>query len=248
MGTLLEQQGRYGAAADAKGEALKAFRELKEHSFWLAEILSGYGSALSTLGRNDEARAPLSEALALARELKNDTLVAQTLNFQGDAAYFGGDLKGAHALFEQARQAADKSGNRYQIVRSRTNLAKLSVEEGKPTALVELRALLREAESLGLKPLAAETSTYLGGALLNAKNPAGARAELESALARNERLGGRALIARCHHLLAAALRASGDTQAADAHTRQARQLLEEIEKESRSDRITARHDLAALRE
>jgi tetratricopeptide (TPR) repeat protein len=246
MGTLLEQQGRYGAAADAKGEALKTFRELDERSFWLAEILSGYGAAMSALGRNEEARAPLAEALTLAKELKNETLVAQTLNFQGDAAYFIGDSKAAHGLFQQARQAAERSANKYQIVRSDLNMAKLAVEEGRPNAAGDLRALLRETEALGLKPLAAESSTYLGAALLNAKNLAGARTELESALARSERLGARMLMARCHDLLAAALRTSGDTRAVDAHTRQARQILDEIQKEAKSERIGARHDLAAL--
>jgi tetratricopeptide (TPR) repeat protein len=248
MGVLLDQQGRYGAAAEAKGEAVKVFRELKEQSVSLAEVLGGYGASLSLLGRAEEARQPLGEALALARNLKNLGLVAQTLNAQGDASYFAGDLKGARAHFEQAQQAAEASANKYQVLRAKLNLAKLAAEEGRPAAAEQLRTLVREAESLGLKPVAAEGTLYRGAALLAARNAREARVELESALAKNERLGARPFMARCHQLLAAALQSSGDSQRAGVHSQQARQIVEEIQKESRSDAIGSRHDLAAPRQ
>ena len=68
MGTVFAYQGRYGAALKSKEEALNSFRTLKERSFWLSEILGGYGSALGQMGRGDQAEKPFDEALEVARE------------------------------------------------------------------------------------------------------------------------------------------------------------------------------------
>ncbi len=74
IGTIFDYQGRYGAAVKSKGEALQAFRGLKQRDFWLGEILSGLGYSLALAGRSDEASKNLDEALALARELKHADL------------------------------------------------------------------------------------------------------------------------------------------------------------------------------
>ena len=70
IGTIFDYQGRYGAAVKSKGEALQAFRDLKQRDFWLGEILSGPGYSLALGGRADEASKNLDEALALAREIE----------------------------------------------------------------------------------------------------------------------------------------------------------------------------------
>src|ERR671930_314992 len=88
LGTLFQQQGRLGAALKSKEEALKSFIDLKDRTFWMAEILGGYGDVLIDAGRGDEAAKYLDDALNLARELKNEGLVAQTLGFMGDAAFY----------------------------------------------------------------------------------------------------------------------------------------------------------------
>jgi tetratricopeptide (TPR) repeat protein len=41
MGTLFDYQGRFGAAINSKQDALKTFRDLKDRTFWMAEILGG---------------------------------------------------------------------------------------------------------------------------------------------------------------------------------------------------------------
>ena len=46
------------------------------------------------------------EALALARELKDQAHVASTLEAQGDNQFYRGDMKAALALYTQARQEA----------------------------------------------------------------------------------------------------------------------------------------------
>ncbi|HEY1424157.1 MAG TPA: tetratricopeptide repeat protein, partial [Candidatus Acidoferrum sp.] len=91
MGTLFDYQGRFGAAVNSKQDALKTFRDLKDRTFWMAEILGGCGQALTLAGRGEESKQYLDEALSLSREIKNDGMVAQTLGFQGDVAYYHGD-------------------------------------------------------------------------------------------------------------------------------------------------------------
>src|SRR5947207_15046797 len=71
MASVFEDQGRYGAALKSKEEALKTFRELQDRSRWMAEILSGYGNSLGQIGRGEDARGNLEEALKLARDSKS---------------------------------------------------------------------------------------------------------------------------------------------------------------------------------
>src|SRR5580765_1733221 len=87
LGTIFEYQGRYGAALKSREEALKAYQELQDRSFWMGEILSGYGRSLSQVGKYAEAEKSLNDAMALAKELQNKTLIVQILNYQGDVFY-----------------------------------------------------------------------------------------------------------------------------------------------------------------
>src|SRR6266436_6423459 len=127
MGTIFEYQGRYGAALKSKEEALKTFRELQDRGFWMAEILSGYGNSLSQVGRYDEAQQNLTEAMTLARELQNKTLVAQILNFQGDTFYYRGDIKSAADLFAQALAATSGKVEKEVVFLSKLNSAKCEI-------------------------------------------------------------------------------------------------------------------------
>jgi tetratricopeptide (TPR) repeat protein len=92
MGTVFQYQGRYGAALKAREDALKTFRDLKDRSYWMAEILSGYGLSLAQVGRSDEAKQSLEQAMSLATELKNQALIAQVQLYSGDLAFYRGDL------------------------------------------------------------------------------------------------------------------------------------------------------------
>ncbi|MBZ5640452.1 MAG: tetratricopeptide repeat protein, partial [Acidobacteriia bacterium] len=183
LGTIFGFQGRLGAALKSKEEALKTFRELGERSFWTAEILGGYGNALAEAGRIDEAGKSLDDALALAREMKNDTLVSQTLRFQGDRLGFRGDPGAARPLYERALEAATRAGDREQALAARLALAKVAIRDGHAAGEVSgLRESAREADALGLRYLCAMCSVRLGEALAAAKDVAGARNELERAL------------------------------------------------------------------
>src|ERR1051326_92251 len=89
---VFEEQGRYGAALNAEDEALKIFRGLSDRSFWMGDILSGHAKALILAGHGDEAQKDLDEALALAREIQSEPLIAQVQNYQGDRFFYAGDL------------------------------------------------------------------------------------------------------------------------------------------------------------
>jgi eukaryotic-like serine/threonine-protein kinase len=247
MGSLFGYQGRYGAALNSKEEALKTFRELQDRSPMMAEVLSGYGGALAEAGRWDEAQKTLDEALSLARELKSQPLVAQTLNFQGDGAFYRGDFKSARTLYGQAFEAASRTKDRDKVLISKISLAKVAIQEGRSAAAVSsLKSLAQEADSLGLKYLSAQCSTYRAEALLGSRDYARAQQELQSALGKAEKLGLRELLAKDQYLLATALRLTANGTEASGHYREALRWLEEIRKEAGSDKVIERADLKPI--
>jgi tetratricopeptide (TPR) repeat protein len=247
IGTLFENQGRYGAGVSSKEEALKSFRGLQDRSFWMGEILSGYGHVLEGAGRHEEAQKILDEALNLARELKNDALISQTLNFQGDGFFYRGDLKSAQSSYAQALQAASRSADRAKVLLSKINLAKTAVRQGRSReAITTLKGLAQEADTLGLKYNSAECSIYLADALVETKDYAQARQEVERALVKAEKSGLRTFQVKGQYLLATALRLSGNPADAVGHYREAIRLLEEIRNEPKAEKVLQRADLNAI--
>jgi len=247
IGTVFEYQGRYGAALKSKQEALKTFEDLKDGTFWMPEIQSGYAHALILAGRGEEATAYLDQALALARELKNDGLVAQILNFQGEGFFFKGDLKSARSFYQRALQAATQSREPDKILGAKIHLARQEVGEGRAAAgLASLRTLAQEADRQGLKYQAVECSIYSAEAMLQLKDFIHARPELERALTQSEKLGLNPLSLQAHYLLATGLRESGNTADAQDHYRQALRILETITKEPGADQLLNRSDLSTI--
>ena len=247
IGTLFENQGRYGAAVASKEGALKNLRELGDRSFWMGEILSGYGHALAGAGRGEEAAKALDEASSLARELKNDALLSQILNFQGDNALWRGDTKSARNLYQRALSAALQSKDRSKMLLSKINLAKLDVTEGRLSQVIgTLRGLTGEADSLGLKYLSIESSICLGEALVTTKDYPRAEQELEPALAKAEKPAMRPLLAKGHYFLATALRLAGNGAEATGHYWEALRLLDEIRKEAGAEKVIERADLKSI--
>jgi tetratricopeptide (TPR) repeat protein len=248
MGTIFEYQGRYGAALKSKEEAVKAFRELQDRSFWMAEILSGYGNSLSEVGRYDEAQKNLIEAMSLAKELQNKTLVAQILNFQGDSSYYRGDIKSASDLFSQAVTAGSASEvERDVLLLSKYNSAKCLVEEKRyQQAIAPLKAVVQDADAVGLKNVSIAATLSLGDALLNMRQYPSARKELETALAASEKLDLQVLQARSQYLLGRTLELSGSAAEASPHFTAAKRIMGGIRLESGSANILKRQDLRAI--
>ncbi len=248
MGTIFEYQGRYGAALKSKEDALKTFRELQDRGFWMAEILSGYGNSLSQVGRYDEAQQNLAEAMTLARELQNKTLVAQILNFQGDILYYRGDIKSAASLFSQALAATSSNVEKDVVLLSKLNSAKCAVEENRSqAAIAPLKVLVQDADAVGLKHISTGAELAMAEALLNTHQYPAARKELESSLKTSEKLGLQALLARSHYLLGRTFELSGSGSAeAGRHYSTAKRILQTIHQEAGADGILKRQDLSAI--
>jgi tetratricopeptide (TPR) repeat protein len=248
IGTIFEYQGRYGAALKSKEDALKTYRELQDRRFWMGEILSGYGRSLSQVGRYDEAEKNLTEAMTLAKELQNKTLIAQTLNYQGDSFYYRGDVKQASDLFAKAVAAsASPDVDKDVMLRSKYNAAKCMVEEERyQTAIAPLRALVQQADAAGLKNISTEAMLTLAEALLNVRQYPAAKKELDVALATSEKLGLQVLQARSQYLIGRSLELSGNGAEASPHFAAAKRILDGIRQESGSDAVLKRQDLTAI--
>jgi eukaryotic-like serine/threonine-protein kinase len=249
LGTVFDYQGRFGAAVNAKQDALKTYRDLKDRTFWTAEILGGYGEALILSGRGDEAKSPLVDALNLSRELKNDGLVAQTLDFQGDEFFYLGSLSSAHSLYEQALQAAARSKESERTLLAKIDLAKVGVREKRGAELIPaLRALLEQSDELSQKYSSVECSIYLAEAMMQRHDNNHAHQELQRALLRSEKLGQQYLSARAHYLLATIARASSNRTEAQASYRSVVRSLDTMQKEPGAEKLLQRPDLKLMYE
>jgi len=246
IGTIFDYQGRYGAAAKSKGEALQVFRDLKQRDIWLGEILSGSGYSLALSGRADAASKILDEALALTRELKSSSLLAQVLRFQAENAYYKGDMKGAARLAEEAVQAASRASDRSLGLWAQFTAANISAA-AQPTkaAAAAFAQIGRRAEVAGLTYLSVYSALQRADALLRAGDGQQAHELVEPTLATAETLGLRELQARSEYVLATSMRLTGDAQARRHYTT-ALQLLEAMKREDGNQTFLERADLKVI--
>ena len=249
LATLFIYKGRYGAAVKSSEDAVKTFRDLKEKSQVMAEMLNAYGDALAEAGRLDEAQKVLDEALGLARELNSQDVIAEVLARQAKVALYRGDFKSAQALYTQSLNVASRTKDREKVVVSKLGLAKVDAAKGRAReAVASFKVLAQEADSLGSMYLSAECAVDSGEALVSSKDYAKARQALESALQASEKLGMRTLQVRAHYFLGTILRLSGNLSEASGQYQQALSLLEETRKEPGAENVLLRADLGSLYE
>ena len=247
MGLVFLYQGRFGAALSAMRDAVKPLRDLKDRTRDMAQILNDLGDALAKAGQGGEAAGPLEEAQGLARDLKNESLQASVLNAQGDVQYYAGNVKAAKALYEQGSRLASRGTERDKVLIAKLNLARVAIVEGRSKSVVnDLRALSDEANSQGMKYLSLESSVEMAAAMINSKDYAHARQELERALGTSEKLGLRLQTSRIHYLMGNALRLSGNNADAAGHYRQALTMLDEMKKERGVEKFVERSDLKTM--
>jgi eukaryotic-like serine/threonine-protein kinase len=247
MGILFGFQGRYSAALSSQQDAVKTMRELQQTGFWLIEILTNNGRALAEIGRSEEARKSLEEALGDARALKNDAQIARALVDQGDSFYYQGDYKSAAPLYAQGAQAAAHTADRELILLTKLDAGKLAVKLGNSQSVVHtLRDLCDKADGLGSKYLSVRCSIFLGEALIETKGYAKAEQQLQSALNRSSQLGLRPLLAESNYLLGRDLQLMGKSSDAISHLTEARKILDDIKKEAGNDSVVKRSDLARI--
>ncbi|HEV2104041.1 MAG TPA: tetratricopeptide repeat protein [Candidatus Acidoferrum sp.] len=247
LGTLFGYQGRYGAAVGAQQDAVKGLTEVKEQGFYSTEVLTAYGYALAQAGRGDEATKALADALSAARADKNQPQIGTALTYQGDNAYYRGDLKAAAAAYQESMQTGIKSGDAHLVLLNKINLAKLAVANGKfAAAASELQVLGGQADSLGLKYLSIECLVLRGEALIGTKDYAGALKDLKSSTLRSEKLNLRALLAQSQYQWGRALELSGKPADAQSHYDEARRAAAEVQKDAQNSGLAKRYDLAPI--
>jgi len=244
LGPLFATQGRYDAALKTLQEAVNIFQQLNDRSYQRVLALAEYGRTLAAVGREDEGRKNIDEALKLAPDAKNDAATATALNALGDSYFYSGDYANARQQYEKAQQVASKGNVKEQSAVARLNLAKLDVAQGHSQAAIPaLKKLQQDADAMGLKADSVRASIDLGEALLDTRQPDAAREVLDNAIGRAEKLGLRVEQARAQYFLGAAWASSGRAKDAVPHYRAAVQLLESISKEEGAARVLERSDL-----
>ena len=247
LGNLFELQGRYGAAVDSKAEALKIYKELNEHDVWLPRVLAAYGSALGQAGDTEHALQALDEAMPLAQALRSDQLLSQILNAQGDVYYYKGDYGKARTLYQQAHATAVRGKSATFELTARLNLAKVDVKEGRTKLAGQtLTTIAAAADRAGLKFESTQATILAAESDLKQNQLARARTSLDAALAQADRLGAKSLLAQAHYLMGLTEAAAGNEVQARRHRDSARQLLDAIRKDSRSDDVLRRSDLKPI--
>jgi len=247
LGMLFLYQGRFGAAIKSEQEALKTFRDIQDKTAWMAQVLGGYGEALILAGRGDEAKTDLDEALGLSRELKNNETIAATLGFQGDAHYYSGDLKSARALYEEELRTATQSKEPDSVLRAKTDLAKVQVQEKRAAeAIPVLRLLIQQADELGQKYTSVECSILMAEGMLQNHDRAHARQELDRALLLADKLGMQPLSARAHYLLASIEQSDGNSSDEQSHYREVIRLVDAMKKDPGAEKLLQRSDFKTM--
>ena len=247
MGMVFLNQGRYGAAVSNLSDSVDGFRKADDKSRLMTQVLIDYADALARAGRGNEIGKALEEAQTLATQLKNDKLLADVHNTEGDVAFYRGDLKAAREQYQQGLQFASKAKAPETVLASKLNLARVAVAEGRSAAAVgPLRELTSEADRKGMKYLQLVSSVDLANALISGKDYAAARQELDRALNTSEKLGTREQTARIHYLLGSLASKTGDTAGVTAQYKQATALFDEMRKEQGAEHALERADLKAM--
>jgi len=181
-----------------------------------AYLLNDLGEALGSLGRMEEARAMMGEAVTHWRELGNEPMLADGLTGYANWTGFGGDLAGARALAEEAYAINTRIGNPWGQAYSGAVRALIRSLQGEIGAGVEgLRTAIEKAKVAGFVGGQVLARSFLSQILL------GAGAAGEAATVAEEGLAiGRAQLPQfagmCLARLALAHIAQGDTAAAAA--------------------------------
>jgi len=248
IGLVFEYQGRLGPAVKSMQDAVKAVRDQGDHGNILATFLNDLADALARAGRGNEAAAPLEEADGIARDLKNNGLVASISNTRGDVAFFSGDLKGADQLHQSALRLIARSKDVDTLVQSKLNVANVAIAQGRAKdALAMLRPLLKPDSTVS-SYLTLRASIAYAEAELGMKDYAHAQRDLSQAQTIADRSGMRLDNARIYYLLGETARLSGTGDHAQIafYYRETIRLLDAVKAESGAEKVLTRSDLKAI--
>jgi len=119
MAKIFAAQGRYGAALSSMKNAVGIVRQTKEMTWLTVESVGGWGDLLTQVGRGQEGRASLDEALSIAHQVKNDTWTAIATNWIGDFYFYQGDYTNAREQYDSALKIAAKTPDRERLCSSK---------------------------------------------------------------------------------------------------------------------------------
>jgi hypothetical protein len=201
---------------------------------------------LAQVGRGQEGKASLDEALNDAHQIKDDAAAAMATNWLGDFYYYEGDYANARQQYSQALGIAAKTADKETQLLSKVNVAKTDLALGHAAAVIpELRKLAQDADGMGLKAVSVECSVVLAQALVATKSTAAGQA-LVLTQARSENLGLRVLDAKAQALQAALAAKAGKSSEASMENRAVVQILDGISKEDGAGKVLERADLKAI--
>ncbi len=247
MGLVFKYQGRIGSALTAMQDASKTLTDLKDGSRDMIEVQVDLGDTLAKAGRGVEAQKILDAAQSSANDLKNESVRAAVFDAQGNVQLYAGNLKAAKALYDQAFRSASKGAEQNRILVSRLNVLRVVVAEGRgASAINDLLALSKEADTRGIKYLALEGSVEAANAMIGTKDYKRARPTLDKALGTSEKLGLRLQTARIHYLIATMQRLNGNVAEAGGHYRETLRILNEIRKDNGVQDLLQRADLKSI--
>ena len=247
LGELFATQGQYSQALKSYQDAVQGFQSVNDRTYLMAAALAGYGNLLSMVGREEEGQQKLQDAVNLATEVKQDTYLAEALNWLGDSYVYAGAYADAKQQYDRAAAVAARAKNREQAARSRFGLARLDVMQGHGnSAIPVLQKLVAETDSMGLKALSVQASIYLAQAQIAAKKLQPAQQELETALNRADKLGLIIEQAQAHYLLGELATVSGKEKQFGFQFRETVRLLESISKGPGIGHLLDRADLKGI--
>ena len=247
MARIFAAQGRYGAALSSAKDAVAIVRQTKEMTWLSVEAIGTWGDLLAEVGRGQEGRASLDEALNMAQQIRNDPSVAQVTGWIGDTYFYQGDYAAAREQYERAFEIASKTPDKATTLLARVNRAQADLALGHAAAVIpEFRKLEQDANTLGLRAISAECSVALDQAEIGAKNSSAAAQDLGTTLARAENLGLRIAQVKAQYLQAGLLARSGRKSEANLDYEQVVRTLDSISKEDNSAKILERADLKSI--
>ncbi|NTU79251.1 MAG: AAA family ATPase [Chloroflexales bacterium] len=129
----------YGRDARHRGQPREACRWLSEAArhyrtagdqWYLTHTLLDLAPVLLSLGEEAAAEASAAEALAIARQLRSQSAIANALNELGEIARYRGRDSEAEAYYRESLELMGRMGSRAEAPRLRHNLAHLALRRG----------------------------------------------------------------------------------------------------------------------
>ena len=250
IGLVFEYQGRFGAAVKSMQESTKTLRDRGEHGSDMAILLNDLAGALARAGRGDESSKPLDEAEAIAREVKNDALIAQILNTRGDVVFYRGDIKGADQFYRSALALSVHAKDNDTLVLSKLNVARAAIAQGRSKeALGMLRPLMNSNDTTNAY-LSLQLAIAQAQAEVETGDYAKAERDLGQSLMRSEKGGTRLDSARINYLLGTSLRLRGNAEKGRSayYYGETLRLLDAIRADPGAENVLHRADLKTIQD